>query len=132
MANQLYPSAKQGFLQGAVDLSTDTIKVTLIDGTAYAFSSAHRALSDIPVGARVATADLSGISTHNGVFDASDVTFGAVMGNTVTAVIIWVDTGLEETSDLLAYFDTGLGGLPVTPSGGDITLAWAPGGVFAL
>ena len=33
--------------------------------------------------------------------------------------------GTESTSNLIAYMDTGMTGLPVTPNGGDITVQWA-------
>ena len=36
------------------------------------------------------------------------------------------------TSPLVAYIDTGVTGLPVTPNGGDIAVAWNASGIFAL
>jgi len=55
-----------------------------------------------------------------------------VTGNTVEALVIYVDTGSAATSPLVAYIDTSVTGLPVTPNGGDITVTWNASGIFAL
>jgi len=68
----------------------------------------------------------------NGVFDGDNVTYTAVTGNSVEALIIYIDTGDSATSRLVAYIDTGVTGLPVTPNGGDITVTWNASGIFAL
>jgi hypothetical protein len=47
-------------------------------------------------------------------------------------LIIYRHTGTEATSHLIAFFDTGVTGLPVTPNGGNITVAWSGSGIFAL
>jgi hypothetical protein len=46
--------------------------------------------------------------------------------------VIYVDTGTAATSPLVAYIDTGVTGLPVTPNGGNITVTWNASGIFAL
>jgi hypothetical protein len=68
----------------------------------------------------------------NGVFDGADVTFTAVTGSSVEALIIYVDTGVAATSPLVAYIDTSVTGLPVTPNGGNIAITWNASGIFAL
>ena len=68
----------------------------------------------------------------NGTFDAADSTFSAVSGASVEALVIYIDTGSAATSPLVAYIDTGVTGLPVTPNGGDIAVAWNASGIFAL
>ena len=40
--------------------------------------------------------------------------------------MIYVDTGTEATSPLIAYIDTATG-LPITPNGGDIIVTWDNG-----
>jgi hypothetical protein len=65
------------------------------------------------------------------VFDADNVTFTAVSGNSVESVNLLKDTGNTATSDRIAYFDTGTG-LPVTPNGGDITVTWNASGIFTF
>lgn len=84
-------------------------------------------LDDIPSGARVATSgNLASKTVTNGVADAADVTWSAVSGDPSELVVIYKDTGVESTSRLIAYIDTATG-LPVTPNGGDITVAWDNG-----
>lgn len=117
MSNALYTKGKEAILAGDVDLETDTIKAVLVDTDDYTVNlSTHDNLDDIPSGARVATATLSSKTISGGKFDASDIEWLAVSGDTVEAVVLYKDTGVESTSKLIAYYDT-LSGLPYTPSG---------------
>ena len=127
MANGLYDAARAAFLNADIDWTADDIRAILIDTGTYTVNlSTHDFLDDIPGGARVATSSaLSGKTSAAGVADANDVTFSAVSGATVEAVVIYKHTGTESTSNLIAYMDTGMTGLPVTPNGGDITVQWA-------
>lgn len=127
MANGLYDAARAAFLNADIDWTNDDIRAILIDTASYTVNlSTHDFLDDIPGGARVATSSaLSGKTSAAGVADANDVTFSAVSGATVEAVVIYKHTGTESTSNLIAYMDTGMTGLPVTPNGGDITVQWA-------
>jgi hypothetical protein len=47
-------------------------------------------------------------------------------------MVIYVDTGTAATSPLVAYIDSGVTGLPVTPNGGNISITWNASGIFAL
>ena len=99
----------------------------------YTYSAAHDFLDDVPLAARVATSPNLGSKTFaNGLFDAADTTFTAVTGDVSEALIIYVDTGAAATSRLVAFFDTGVTGLPVTPNGGDINVVWNASGIFQL
>jgi hypothetical protein len=127
MANALYTKGKQGLLNGDFDLDTNTIKAVLVDTADYTVNLAtDNALDDILAGARVATGTLANKTITDGVFDADDLTLTAVTGDPSEAVVIYKDTGTESTSLLLAYIDTATG-LPVTPNGGNITIAWDSG-----
>ncbi|MEW6658161.1 MAG: hypothetical protein AB1424_05850 [Thermodesulfobacteriota bacterium] len=128
MPNALYDKAREGFLAGEIDWDTDVIKAVLIDAADYTVNlAAHQYLSDIPLAARVATSDaLTGKTVAEGVADAADFTFPAVSGDPAEALVIYQDTGAESTSRLIAYIDTATG-LPVTPNGGDISVAWDDG-----
>lgn len=133
MSNAIYPKAKESFLSGAIDLTSNTIKAVLVDTGTYTYSSAHDFLND--VSGTVGTAQTLGSKTvTNGVFDAADITYTAVSGSSAEAIIIYKDTGNSATSNLIAYLDTGYTNLPVTPNGGDITVAWDNGAnkIFAL
>lgn len=135
MANALYPKFKEGLISGGsnLNLSSGTVKAVLVDTASYTYSTSHQFLSDIPSGMRVAiTAALSSKTVTGGVFDAADLPWSAVTGAQSEAIVLFVDTGTASTSPLIGYLDTGVGGLPVTPNGGDINITWNASGIFAL
>lgn len=134
MANALYPKWKEQLLQFTANnnLSAGTVKVALVDTGVYTYNSADQFYSSVST-AVVGTPQTLGTKTFtNGVFDAADVTYTAVTGNSVEALVIYIDTGTASTSPLVAYIDTSVTGLPVTPNGGDITVTWNGTGIFAL
>lgn len=132
MANLLYPTYKNLILQAGLNLSSLTIKCVLIDTGAYTYSAAHDFLDDVPAGARIGTAQTLGSKTFTaGVFDAADATFTALTGATCEAILIYNDTGVEATSNLIALIDTATG-LPLTPSGATEIVQWHASGIFGL
>ena len=134
MANALYPKWKEQLLQFTANnnLSAGTVKVALIDTGTYTYNAADQFYSSASAAA-VGTPQTIGSKTFtNGVFDGADVTYTAVTGASIEALIIWVDTGSNATSPLVAYIDTSVTGLPITPNGGDITIVWNASGIFAL
>jgi hypothetical protein len=133
MANAIYPKFKEALLDALadVDLNDGTVKVALVDTDTYTYSAAHDFLDDLS--GVVGTAQTIGNTTvTGGVFDGDNVTFSAVTGDSVEALVIYIDTGNAATSRLVAYIDTGQTGLPVTPNGGDIQIQWNASGIFAL
>lgn len=132
MANALYPKAKEGLL-GALNLVTGTVRAVLVDTGTYTYSATHQYLSSVPAGSRIGTAQTLATKTVlNGTFDAADITFPSVpLGDAAEAILIYVDTGTESTSPLVAFIDTATG-LPVTPNGGSITVTWPSNGIFIL
>ncbi|WP_030764787.1 hypothetical protein [Streptomyces sp. NRRL F-2664] len=129
MASALYPSFKQLLLGGDIDLAADDIRAIIVDTADYTYSSGHDFLDDVPAGARVAVSSALGSKTiTSGVFDAADVTFTAVTGDSVEAVVLYKHTGVDATSSLIAYID----GVGVTPNGGNIVASWNASGIFAL
>lgn len=133
MANLIYDKFKEECLTGANNLSTDNIKAVLVDSADYTVSASDEDLADIAAAARVATsANLSSKTVTGGVFDAADVTIAGVTGDSIEAVVLYVDTGTESTSRLIAYLDTGFTGLPITPNSGDIIIQWNASGIFKL
>lgn len=135
MANAVYPKAKELMLGAGLNLMTATVKVMLVDTAAYTYSAAHQYLSDVAAGARVGTAQTLGSkSTTNGVFDAADPSWSGLTGApSIEAVVIYVDTGTEATSPLLAFIDTGTG-LPIASGATGGTLTWDNGAnkIFAV
>lgn len=138
MANAIYPIYKQNLLAGTsgYDLDNDTtddgVYVALIDTGTYTYSSAHDFYSDLSgiVGTPVR---ITTPTVTNGTFDGDNVTFTAVSGNQSEALVIYRhNAGANSTWPLVAYIDTSVTGLPVTPNGGDITVTWNASGIFTL
>lgn len=116
-------------------MDTDDIKVVGVDhGTDTPVAATDQFLSDIAAGARImTTANLASKTITGGVFDAADITTLAVTGASFESLVIYKDTGSAATSPLIAFFDTATG-LPFTPNGGDVTIAWDNGAskIFAI
>jgi hypothetical protein len=134
VASGLYKPGKASFATAAINWTGDTIKVVLVDNGAYTVNlTTHQFLSDIPSGARIATSGaLSGKTATNGVCDAADVTIPTVSGASIESIVVYKDTGSAATSNLLCYMDTASSGLPLTPTGGDVTIAWSASGIFEI
>lgn len=135
MANALYDTFKQGLLNKEFDLDTDVIKATLIDSADYTFSAAHDfyggGTPDVAAAAKVAESGaLTSPTITNGVFDTADFTWSTVTGDQSEAIILWDDTIVDDR--LIAFYDTGMTGMPVTPNGGDINVTVNASGWFAL
>ena len=128
MANALYDKARERFLTGQFNWSTDSIKAVLVDTGAYTVSlTSHEFLSDISSSARISMSGaFTGKTTTGGAADANDITFSSVSGSSIEAIVIYCDTGTEATSPLIAFIDTATG-LPITPNGGDIIVTWDNG-----
>lgn len=133
MANALYDSGRELFLEGSLDWDANTIKVILIDTADYSKNLAtHDYLDDVAAGARVATSSALGSKTTTaGVADAADVTLSAVSGDVSEEIVGYADSGVEGTSALIFNMDTA-SGLPVTPNGGNIGITWNASGIFKL
>lgn len=138
MPNALYNPYKQSLLAGDAnaDLDNDTVNdgvyAALVDTGTYTFSAGHQFYSQLSgiVGTdqRITTPTIT-----NGVFDGTDVTFPSVTGNTAEAIVLYRrNAGANTTWRLIAFIDTGVTGLPVTPNGGNITVTWNATGIFAL
>ena len=133
MANALYPKWKEQLLQFTTNnnLSAGTVKVALVTA-GYTYASTDQFYSSVSASV-VGTPQTIGSKTFtNGVFSGSNVTFTAVTGSQVTKLVIYIDTGTAATSPLVAFIDTGVTNLPVTPNGGDIAITWNASGIFAL
>jgi hypothetical protein len=132
--NVIYPKYKEAILDSLTnaDLNDNTVKVALLQAT-ETYNAADDFLDDITAGAVIGTAQtLNNTTVTNGLFDADDVTFTAVSGAQVVTLLIYIDTGTPSTSRLVAWIDTGVTGLPVTPNGGNISITWNASGIFQL
>lgn len=128
MASFIYDSARKAFADGDIDLLVDDIRCILVDAADYTASqAADDFLDDIAAGARVAVSGaMTSKTTTAGVFDAADVTFSSVTGDESEALVLYKHTGTDGTSQLIAYIDNAAE-FPITPNGGDISVAWSSG-----
>jgi len=138
MANALYPKWKEAIIQASASSAlngsgTTGVYAVLVDTGTYTYSSSHQYYSDLSgiVGSEVEIGATK--SYTSGVFDGADCTFSAVSGATVEALVLFIkNAGANTTWRLVAYIDSSVTGLPVTPNGGDITVTWNASGIFAL
>lgn len=138
MANAIYPLYKQSLLAGDANAdldnntATDGVYVALIDTGVYTYSAAHQFYSSLS-GIIGTPQRITSPTVTNGVLDGVDVTYTAVTGNSAEALVIYrQNSGANTTWRLVAYIDTGVTGLPVTPNGGNIDVTWNASGIFAL
>jgi phage tail sheath gpL-like len=135
MSNALYGKGRQAFLEGSIAILTDDIKLCFVDAADYTLSiNADDFLNDIPGAGIVATSGNFATKTSTlGTFDADDVVVATVSGDTFEYVVIYKDTGASNTSPLIALIDTATG-LPFTPTGNNVTVAWDNGAnkIFTL
>jgi hypothetical protein len=132
MANTLYDKAREKFLIGSFNWSTDTIKVALVDSAYYTPNfSIHEFFSDITAVNALAVVAAGVVLVNKtyagGAADADDVTFTTVAGAQSEYLVLYKDVGgVAASSPLIAVIDSATG-LPITPNGGDIIIVWDNG-----
>ena len=134
MANFAYTKGLQRLGTALIDLDGATMKVQAVatgSGAYVASQSADESLADIPASARIGTAmALTNASFTDAVFDADDVNITNSSSTQVGALVIFMEggasPGVESESWLLLYIDTATG-LPYSPGGIDIPVAWSNG-----
>jgi hypothetical protein len=102
----VYPLALEAVLAGDIDYLDGTINAQLIDST-YTYSAAHGNLSDVTAGARISDpVTLTGKDLAGGWALCDDLAFPDVPGgDTVAGVVIYLDTGDDTSSTLIAHLD---------------------------
>lgn len=135
MSNQWYDKTKTTIGKGNLDLNSLSNPKMIAIKSSYTFSQAHDFLNDIPSGDRLATVSLSTVTfgvSLEAYLDAADPTFLTPAVGTVVAFVIYNDTGVETTSPLLLFIDTGVG-LPITTeSGRDLEITFNANGIAKL
>lgn len=141
MANAVYPKWKEALEQATASASLAGTGATGVYACLYdvgaggAYNAAHEFFSSVVAGQVGTEIELSAGKTYtNGIFDSStDPTFLAVTGASCEAVILFIKTaGANTTWRLVAYLDTNITNLPVTPNGGSIQITWNATGIFSL
>jgi hypothetical protein len=137
MANAVYPKWKEALMNATsgsalTGSGTTGLYAALVDTGTYTYSSAHQYYSSLS-GIVGTDQEIGSVTLTNGTVDGADVTYTAVSGNSVEAIVLYrKNAGANTTWQLVAYIDTGVTGLPVTPNGGDIGITWNASGIFAL
>jgi hypothetical protein len=137
MANAVYPKYKEALLGGAANSAitgsgTTGLYAALVDTGTYTYSSAHEFYSSLS-GVVGTDQEITSPTLTNGLIDGGDVTFTAVTGSSVEAIVLYrKNAGANTTWRLVAYIDTGVTGLPVTPNGGNIAITWNASGILQL
>ena len=135
MAQALYDSYKQSLLDSsAPDLTSATVRAIFVTST-YTFSAAHDFFDDLTntVGdggtARANGEALGGKTITGGVFDATDPVFASVTGTSISAFVLYVDSGVDATSNLIGYFDSIS---TISPSAIQVTINFDAAGIFSF
>jgi hypothetical protein len=139
MANAVYPLFKQALLTtGSANISLDTdtaqdgVYCALVDTGTYTYSATHQYYNSL---AGIVGTDqrITAPTVANGTLKGGNITFTAVSGPTIEALVIYRhNAGANTTWRLVAYLDTGVAGLPATPNGDDINVTWDPTGIFSV
>ena len=128
MANAMYDHGRENFLLGEMDWVDGNFRIMFIDEADDVPDIANDEDLADRVGAAIValSANLAGASISGGVCDATDITVSTVTGDEFESIDLYEETGVEATSWLICNIDTAIG-LPLTPNGGDITVAWDSG-----
>jgi hypothetical protein len=128
MGNEFYLNGMVKIKDGSIDWVNDNIKAVFVNTQIYNFDAcSHCVLSDIPLSARVDRA--VPLTNKRFVFDAADaddVFFEYLTGAMVGGLVLYKDSGKDDTSDLITYIGNGFG-MPFMPNGGDVTITWDRG-----
>lgn len=131
----LYDKARKNFLDGALSWSSHTIKLLLVKSSYSPVITSDEFLSDIVSGNRITggtSAALGGKSSTAGAAKSTNVLLSAVpSGQTIAAIVLFRDTGVEATSELIAYRSDGIP-LPLVCNGQDVTVFCPSDGWFVI
>jgi hypothetical protein len=138
MANAVFPKYKESVIKeadannGLDGTTTAAPYVALVDTGTYTYNATHQFYSSL-TGIVGTDMPITTPTVTNGTFDGDDVTFTAVSGASVEALVIYRhNAGANTTWRLVLYEDTSVTGLPVTPNGGNIVITWNASGIFTI
>lgn len=126
MANFIFKKAKESFLKGEINLLSNTIKVLLLNNSYSPNPNTDQFVSSLPPSSIEArSSSLLNKSITGGVFDADDIEISDYSGNSFSSLALYIDSGNDTTSRLIAYIDTS-NGLPFSSVNVNVpvTIAW--------
>ena len=136
MASAMYNNARQAFMDGLIDLNTNTIKVRAVADEDYTYTATHTAMSSVTKYALSTDYTLTSPTIVDGVFDAADAspafTTLAVDGTKdIDGLVIFKFVTDDAGSTPILYIDLGTA---VRPNGGNINITWDSGAnkIFAF
>ncbi|HEY1119881.1 MAG TPA: hypothetical protein VGE43_19355 [Acidimicrobiales bacterium] len=127
--NRVYPWAKDRLLAGQIDITSDDLRVQLVDDAA-AYDAADDVLGDlgaVTVGTAVSigtvTSDAGAVSALSPVVTVTDAPAAA----DVAGFVVYVESGSAPTRYLLAWIDTAADttAISLTTTGDDIDVTLA-------
>lgn len=142
MANAIYPLWKQALMreadtnksldQGGININNGVYASLVdIDG-GYTYSEAHQFYTSITNVQGVAK-QVTNATVNGRVFAGDTLVYTNVTGTKIGAVVLHrQNVGAAGTWRLVLYEDTGIVGLPMIPSGGNIIVTWNVQGIFGL
>ena len=133
MADSWYTKARQSIGQAEINLLTDDIRVLLATAGYSPNLATDQYVSAIGSGNIAARSSTLASRAFSGIYlTAANPTLSLVpAGAACPYIIIFKWTGSDSTSPLLVKIDQG-NNLPVTPTGGDITIQWNASGVCEI
>jgi hypothetical protein len=138
MANVVYPKYKEALLGAAANVSlndsegTTGVFAALIDTGTYTYDAAHDFYNDLS-GIVGTDQEITSKTIVDGLFDGDNCVFPSVSGSSAEAIVIYrKNAGANSSWRLIAYLDTGVSGLPVTPNGTNININWNASGIVQL
>lgn len=144
MASFLYDEFRRSLggnpTHSVIDLHDDTFSVFFVDEADDTLSqtsdqdAADRAsAAQVPAFASAPALTNNDISITSNVmmWDADDLLFTSLSGDQVESYDIFKDSGTDTTSPLVGNFDDATG-LPLTPSGGNVTIVWGATGIIRI
>mgnify|MGYP000877269901 CR=1 FL=1 len=134
--SQLYPSAREKFLTAQLSWTAGVYRAVLLPES-YTPNFAHEFLSEIFEGVRIAVSDpITARTATDGYANCASIRFGVLVDTRKAAkMIIYKDTGIEATSDLVCFLDSdNLQGAPLDLIGFEYfyTPNALDGGIFRL
>ncbi|MDZ4250290.1 MAG: hypothetical protein U0990_09405 [Candidatus Nanopelagicales bacterium] len=140
MASFVFTEAKRALLAGELDLNAHDIRVMLVgsattadteeDATTISGFTTLDEFTDASYARKALAAEAVAADNANnrGEFDADDVTWTALTGDTAAAMLVFRHVTNDTDSVPIAYIDSG--GFPQTPGGANLTIAWNAEGIL--
>lgn len=134
--SQFYPKGLEALLARTVPESASFFVCGLGEG--YEYSTTHVDLTDIAdfILSGMGAEALAGVTMTNGVLDANDVQWLAVVPDAeqsqVQGVVIYMSWDSGASTQLLAWIDDPVLGLPQALTGVNITARWKSTGILKI